>query len=105
MTNMKPMTLTATCSFNDLKLAWEAAHLGAQVYVLGDLGQKIELKVTGLEHEDGSGKSILVKGQVLANHLPGRVDYVAEGQHVTFEAYFNFKGGDRKGWIKICHSS
>lgn len=87
-------------SIEDLFLAHRTFHLGATVTVTDEHDREYELTILGITHEDGSGRSLIVTGY--AKFKRGRKIKVTHGLgSKDFEAYFNYKGGPRKGFIKL----
>lgn len=66
---------------------------GKAAYVPMDVA---DFRIHTIGHEDGSGKSLLLKGFCKANTIPfGRGNYRA----YVFDMYYDVR--DRKGWIAL----
>jgi hypothetical protein len=91
--------LVKIASIDDLYLALRAAHQGAMIEVTDTQGRVFKLGVQSIAHEDGSGRSFNVTGYA---HLIRTTEKLRiNGIVLPFKAYLNYKGGDRKGWIKV----
>lgn len=91
--------LTKIASIDDVFLALRTTFMGSQVEVTTEDGRQFKLSIQGLYHEDGSGRSLVVSGYAELVRTP-RMKIKGLGTK-RFEAYLNYKGGDRKGHIKL----
>jgi hypothetical protein len=97
----KPQTtdLYRIASIDDVFLALRATFQGAEVEVTDTQGRVFKLSIRSLHHEDGSGRSIVVSGYATLRQTSKMM--LRGMAPKPFEAYLNYKGGDRKGWIKV----
>ena len=91
--------LTKIASIDDVFLALRTPYMGTRIEVTDQQGRVFKLQVQSLYHEDGSGRSIVVSGYSELIRTP-KMKINGMGSK-RYEAYLNYKGGDRKGWIKI----
>ena len=91
--------LTKIASIDDLFLALRASFQGARIEVTDKQDRVFKLHILGVTHEDGSGRSFSVTGYAQLTRTP-RMRISGMGSS-RFEAYMNYKGGGRKGWIEI----
>ena len=91
--------LTQIASIDDVFLALRTTFMGSQVEVTTEDGRTFKLSVQGLYHEDGSGRSLVVRGYAQLVRTP-KMKINGLGTK-RFEAYLNYKGGNRKGFIKL----
>lgn len=89
------ISLVKTSSIDDVFFALRTPYLGTRIEVTDEHGLVFELMINSLLHEDGSGRSLVIAGYARRLIRTSKL-----GSH-KFEAYLNYKGGDRKGWIKI----
>ncbi len=88
--------LVATASIDAVFLALRTPHMGTVLELTDKLGRRFEISVQGLRHEDGSGCSFLISGNAALNRTN------INGLDLKrYEAYLNYKGGGRRGWIRI----
>ena len=91
--------LTKMASIDDVFLALRTPFMGTEIEVTDEIGRVYKLKVQSLYHEDGSGRSIAISGYArLVRTERMKISNMGSSQ---FEACLNYKGGDRKGWIKV----
>ena len=91
--------LTKIASIDDVFLALRTPYMGTRIEVTDIQDRVFRLQITGLYHEDGSGRSLVVSGYAeLIRTTRMKFSGIAPKR---FEAYLNYKGGDRKGWIKL----
>ena len=98
-TQLGVFDLVKTASIDDVFLALRTPYLGTRIEVTDDHGRVFKLQVLSLFHEDGSGRSLGISGNAELTHT-ANVRFNALGSK-RYEAYLNFKGGGRKGWIKV----
>lgn len=91
--------LVNTSSIDDVFLALRAHHIGARINLTDDRGREFTVSVQGLYHEDGSGRSLVINGY--AKLTPASKMKFGDLLSPSYEAYLNFKGGGRRGWIKV----
>jgi len=91
--------LTKIASIDDVFLALRTPYMGTRVEVTDNQGRVYRLQITGLFHEDGSGRSLVVSGYAQLIRTPNMKFSGISPKR--FEAYLNYKGGDRKGWIAV----
>jgi len=91
--------LVKTASIDDVFLALRSPYLGTRIEVTDVEGRTFSLVVQSLSHEDGSGRSLVIKGHfVLISGSKSKITWIGTDR---YEAWLNFKGGARRGWIKI----
>lgn len=91
--------LTKIASIDDVFLALRTPYMGTRIEVTDIQDRVFRLQITCLYHEDGSGRSLVVSGYAeLIRTTRMKFSGIAPKR---FEAYLNYKGGDRKGWIKL----
>jgi len=87
--------LTKIASIDDVFLALRTPYMGTRIEVTDIQDRVFRLQITGLYHEDGSGRSLVVSGYAeLIRTTRMKFSGIASKR---FEAYLNYKGGDRKG--------
>jgi hypothetical protein len=91
--------LSNIASIDDVFLALRSTFMGSKVEVTTDQGSVYKLSIQSLFHEDGSGRSVVVSGYAELIRTP-KMKINGMGSK-RFEAYLNYKGGNRKGWIKL----
>jgi len=91
--------LTNIASIDDVFLALRTTFMGAKVEVTTTDGRVFKLSIQGLYHEDGSGRSLVVSGYAELVRTP-KMKINGMGSK-RFEALLNYKGGGRKGFIKL----
>jgi len=91
--------LVKTASIDAVFLALRTPFMGTRIEVTDDRGRVFRLQVQGLYHEDGSGRSLVIKGYAELEHV-SRTQVDKFGSR-RYEAYLDFKGGGRRGWIKF----
>jgi hypothetical protein len=93
------VNLVKTASLADVFLALRTPFMGTKIEVTDERGHVFKLSVQGLYHEDGSGRSLVISGYAEMTSTPKmRINGLSSKR---YEAYLNFKGGQRRGWIKI----
>ncbi|MEN9920568.1 MAG: hypothetical protein RL538_461 [Candidatus Parcubacteria bacterium] len=100
-TENKPVVhLVKVASIDDVFLALRTTFMGSRVEVTTESGLVYGLSIQSLYHEDGSGRSLMVGGY--AKIIAASLRKLGNGMRDNrFEAYLNYKGGDRKGFIRI----
>lgn len=91
--------LTKIASIDDVFLALRTTFMGSQIEVTTEDGRTFKLSIQGLYHEDGSGRSLVISGYGQLVRTP-KMKINGLGSK-RFEAYLNYKGGSRKGWIRL----
>lgn len=91
--------LTKIASIDDVFLALRTPYMGTRIEVTDNQGRVYQLQITGLYHEDGSGRSLVVSGNAQLIRTPNMKFSGISPKR--FKAYLNYKGGDRKGWITV----
>lgn len=91
--------LVKTASIDDVFLALRTPFMGTRIELTDERGRVFKVSVQSLFHEDGSGRSLVIGGYAELTRTP-KLRISGNGSK-RYEAWLDFRGGSRRGWIKI----